>query len=195
VIDVAQANGIAGLQSNTVMFGWPEKKGRLEMILGLTRSLSLLGKNTVIARPRWTGELSRQPRVDIWWRGKQFNGDLMLLLTHLLTMNPEWSDARVVVRSIALDENMAANREAGLARLLAETRIRAETEVIVKSPERTVNEVIQATSRRADVVFFGLMEPAEGEEAENAARLVELAKGLKTTIFVRNAGEFAGELV
>ena len=45
------------------------------------------------------------------------------------------------------------------------------------------------------MVFFGIMEPKAGEEADAAARLAELARGLKTTIFVRNAGEFAGRLV
>jgi hypothetical protein len=39
------------------------------------------------------------------------------------------------------------------------------------------------------------MIPEEGEVAESAERLVELAHGLKTTIFVRNASEFAGELI
>ena len=60
---------------------------------------------------------------------------------------------------------------------------------------QSVVETIHATSRRADVVFFGLMEPADGEESESAERLTELADGLKTTIFVRNAGKFAGRLV
>ena len=39
------------------------------------------------------------------------------------------------------------------------------------------------------------MEPEEGTEAENAERLIEMAEGLSTTIFVRNASEFAGELL
>ena len=36
---------------------------------------------------------------------------------------------------------------------------------------------------------------ARRNEVADRARLAELAKGLKTTIFVRNAGEFAGDLV
>ncbi|RKZ15533.1 Na-K-Cl cotransporter, partial [bacterium] len=69
VVSVAQAHGIAGLHSNTVMFGWPEKAGRLESLLRSTTALSLLGKNTIIARPRWSGELKRRQQIDIWWRG------------------------------------------------------------------------------------------------------------------------------
>lgn len=195
LVSVAQANGIAGLQSNTVMFGWPHREGRLEELLGATRAFTQLGMNTIIARPLWTGELKRRQHIDIWWRGKQHNGDLMLLLTHLLTANPEWSGARVVLRSIALDESMRSRREQDMAQLIAETRIRAESQVIVKSPDESVVEVIRATSRRADVVFFGLMDTEEGRETENAERLRAMAEGLKTTIFVKSAGEFAGRLI
>ncbi|RKZ12474.1 hypothetical protein DRQ50_11890, partial [bacterium] len=119
----------------------------------------------------------------------------MLILTHLLTIGPEWRDSRVVTRSIILDESMRGSREQGLSRLITETRIKAESEVITKPQDQTVVEVIHATSRRADIVFFGLMEAAEGKEAEAAARLQGLAEGLKTTIFVRSAGEFAGRLI
>jgi len=50
-------------------------------------------------------------------------------------------------------------------------------------------------SRGAAIVFLGLREPEPGTEDEYAARLRGLAEGFNTTIFVRNAGEFAGHLV
>ena len=49
VIDAAQFNGIAGLQSNTVLVGWPRKPGRLESWLRIIRGLSKVGKSTLIA--------------------------------------------------------------------------------------------------------------------------------------------------
>ncbi|UCE06704.1 MAG: amino acid permease [bacterium] len=55
-IDIAQANGIAGLQSNTVMFGWPKKPERLESILRIMRAVSKIGKSTIIARLNWAHE-------------------------------------------------------------------------------------------------------------------------------------------
>jgi amino acid transporter len=189
VIGAAQANGIAGLHSNTVMFGWPRKPERLEAMLRMVRTLSSVKKNTIIARLDWALEPGQSKRIDIWWRGKQHNGDLMLLLAYLLTLNPEWQDARV--SNPSKRESAAAD----LAALMPETRIRAEAEVIVKPADKTVIEVMHETSRTASVVFLGLMEPEAGTEAENAARLIELASGLNTAIFVRNAGEFAGRLI
>jgi amino acid transporter len=194
-VSVAQANGIAGLHSNTVMFGWPEKPERLAGLLRIMRAVSRFRKSTVIARLKWAGEPGQQQRIDIWWRGKQWNGDLMLLFAHLLRMNPEWRGARITIRSIVLDEKMREAREANLSELVRETRIQAETEVIVKPEDATVAEVIHRHSGRADVTFLGLMVPEQGREEESADRLAELAGGLNTVIFVRNASEFAGELV
>ncbi len=54
---------------------------------------------------------------------------------------------------------------------------------------------MHAHSRDSDIVFLGLREPEPGTESEYATRLKELAEGFHTTIFVRNAGEFAGLLV
>jgi len=82
-----------------------------------------------------------------------------------------------------------------LNKLVPATRIKAVTEVIVKDPDTTVVETMFRYSKDSDAVFLGLMVPKPGAEAEYAKRLTELATGFKTTIFVHNAGEFAGHLI
>jgi len=195
VLDVAQANGIAGLHSNTVMFGWSRRKERLESQLRIMRAMSYARMNTIITRLNWSHEPGRDKRIDIWWGGLQNNGDLMLLLAYLLRLNPGWRDAKICVRSVARDEEERQLQLDGLAKLLPETRIGAETEVLVKPVESTITEVLHRTSANADVVFLGLQEPEAGAEGAYAERIIELALGLNTCIFVRSAGEFAGRLI
>ncbi len=195
VVDVAQANGIAGLHSNTVMFGWSRQPERLMSQLRMMRTLSALGISTIISRINWAHEPGQQKRIDLWWGGLQNNGDLMLLLAYLLTLNPQWRDARLCVRSIARSEEEREKQLAALAELIPGTRIQAESEVILLEQDQTIPELIRDCSRTADVVFLGLREPAAGDEEKYAASLEELAGGLKTTIFVRSAGRFAGRLI
>jgi len=195
IIDITQANGIAGLKSNTVMFGWPKKRERLESILRLMKAVSKTGKSTIISRLKWAHEPGQDKRIDIWWRGLKNNGDLMLLLAYLLQNNPEWNDARIVVRSIVENEKERETMAASLDTLVPKTRITAETEVIIKPPERTVAQVMQKHSRTADIVFIGLHQPPAGTEADYAERLNSLVRGFNTTILVHNASEFAGSLV
>ena len=194
-VAVSQANGIAGLHSNTIMFGWPRKRDRLEAMLRIQRSVSALRKNTIIADLDWKVEPGRRKRIDIWWRGKQSNGDLMLLLAYLLTLNPDWQDARIVLRCIVPAEDARESAARDVATIVEESRINAETEIIVGAPGESVTDIIHRTSGDASVVFLGLMESAPGHEAEDAARLEALAAGLNTTIFVRNASRFAGRLI
>jgi amino acid transporter len=195
VIDVAQANGIAGLQSNTIMFGWPRRQERLESQLRIMRTLSKAKKSTIIARINWAHEPGQEKRIDLWWGGLQNNGDLMLLLAYLLTLNRDWRDARIIVRSIARGEEERESQLAALSELIPETRIQAESEVILASANRSITDVIEEHSRGSDVVFLGLMEPEPGAEVEYAERLTKMVEGLNTTIFVRSAGYFAGRLI
>jgi amino acid transporter len=195
VIDSAQANGIAGLQSNTVMVGWPKKPGRLEAWLRIVRALGRVGKSTLIVRINWSHEPGTEKRIDLWWGGLENNGDMMLLLAHLLKLNPEWADASVVVRSIARDEEERERQSQSLETMLMEVRIEARTDIIMKRDGQSIADIIHTHSVDADMVFLGLQEPSPGTESDYARRLEELASGLKTTIFVRNAGEFAGKLI
>ena len=195
VIGVAQANGIAGLQSNTVMFGWPRRLERLASQLRIMRAVAKVGKNTIIARINWAHEPGQRKRFDLWWGGLQNNGDLMLLFAYLLSQDPGWRDVTIRIRSIVRTEEERATQLQALSEMTPEVRIHAETDVIIKPDDKTIAEVMHEHSRNADVVFLGLMEPEPGQEAEYAARLDALAEGFNTTIFVRNASEFAGRLI
>jgi hypothetical protein len=196
VLDIAQASGVGELQPNTIMFGWSRHRERLASQLRIMAAVANAGKNTIIARIRWAHEPGQTKRIDLWWGGLQNNGDLMLLLAYLLRLNPEWTDARLRVRTIARTEEERELQLEALHRLIPETRIEAEAEVIYEPDlDRSVAAIMHAHSSRSEVVILGLKEPAPGTEEAYADRLVELAEGFNTAIFVRSAGEFAGQLI
>ncbi len=172
---MTQANGIAGLHRNTIMFGWTRHRDHLESQLRILSAVSHAGKNAIIARINWAHEPGREKRIDIWWGGLQNNGDLMLLLAYLLRLNSEWQNARICVRSVARDEEERQQQLERLKHLLPETRIGAESEVIVMPPGHRFIDVLHETSRDSDVVFLGLNTPPRGTESEYADRIAEFA--------------------
>jgi amino acid transporter len=195
-LDIAQATGVGDLQANTIMFGWSKRPERVASQLRVMRALTNAGKSTVISRIRWAHEPGQEKKIDLWWGGLQNNGDLMLLLAHLLRLNPEWSNARLTLRSIARSEAERDSQNEGLAELLSETRIEAHTEVLYEpDANRDVADIMHSLSAGADVVVLGLMMPPYGDENRYAERLEFLSSGFRTTIFVRNAGRFAGDLL
>lgn len=194
-INIAQANGIAGLHSNTVMFGWPRKQEKLEAQLRIMRTIAKIEKNTIIARLTPFQRYVQKRRIDLWWGGLEYNGDLMLLLAYLLKMNPEWERARIVVHSIVNNEEERERMKESLSELMHHVRIEADTEIIIRSTDQFIYDIIRSSSASADIVFIGLMIPQRGEETAYAERLIELSEGLKSVIFVRNASKFSGSLV
>jgi amino acid transporter len=198
IADVSQANGIAGLDSNTILAGWPRDRGRLLDLFQVVRRLEKLNKSVVLGRVQ-PGLIPREGearQIHIWWGGLQRNGDLMLLLAHLLTRNREWSDAHVTILSLASNELMKAETERQLERLLAEIRITAEPRVMLRTPDRSVRATIREESAEADVVFLGLDVPDDDGALDACAdRLVELGEPLRTVFYVKNASLFVGGLL
>ncbi len=196
---IAQANGMAGLQSNTVMFGFHMEQGaeRLAELVTLSEQMTKLQKSTLVYLPpaRAQRRASRERCVVLWWAGKQNNGDLMLLLAHLLTVASEWRGARIQLKSVVDDDAQGAERSRELDQLLPEVRIDVSVHVIEKPAERPVRQVIAEHSRDADLVMLGLGTPAEGESVAYAERLLGLLEELPATLLVRNAGEFKGKLL
>jgi solute carrier family 12 (potassium/chloride transporter), member 4/6 len=197
MVAVAQANGIAGIASNTVMIGWPDDGERLVTLLRVGRSLQKLNKSLLIGKirelePPHEGE---QREVHVWWGGLQRNGDLILLLAYLLSCNPEWRNTRIRVLSIASNELMRQQTELFLRKLIPEIRIEAEVEVMVRSGEMSVREMIQRESAAADLVLMGLDSPAEGAEEDYAQRLSVMVEGLGNFFLVRNGSLFIGDLI
>ncbi len=198
ITSVAQANGMAGLQSNTVLLGWPDERAVLVEFLHTMKRLERLHKSLIIGRiePRHLyPRMGIERMVHVWWGGLERNSDLMLLLAYLLTRNPAWRRARVRVMSVASNELMKLETERHLARLIPEIKIDAEPHVIIKPREISVRDLIHRESADAEVVFFGLNTPEEGTEPEYAERLEELAGDLPTVFFVKNSSLFIGDLL
>jgi potassium/chloride transporter 4/5/6 len=194
VVSVAQANGIAGIESNTVMFGWSDKSDRQENVLRVVERLAKLGKSVVIGRVGSPRSGERGP-IHVWWGGLEQNGDLLVLLAHLLSQNPAWHNSEIVINSIATNEMTYQRNRILLEELTKAARIEAVSNVILKPEGTSVKEIIWEGSRHADVVLLGLRGNEPGEEAAYARRMEAMMEGLPTVLFVRNAGAFRGQLL
>ena len=197
IVALAQANGIAGIESNTILLGWPDEPQRLIYFLRNIRKFQRLHQSFVLARIQElpSGSEGQHLTIHVWWGGLQQNGDLMLLLAYLLTRNPEWRGSRIRILSLASNPLAKEQTERVLRQLIPEIRIEADIDVKIKEAGVSVREAIHTESAGADVVILGLATPAAGEEERYAQRLTELADGLPTCFFVNNGSLFIGELI
>jgi potassium/chloride transporter 4/5/6 len=196
MVTVAQANGMAGLESNMVMLGWPgEDSARLGRLLGIVRRMSGMEKSTMIIRPIKGSRARGNGQIVVWWKGKQNNGDMMLLLAHLLNLTPNWRDCRLILKSVVDSQEQADELHATFESMLPDLRMDVELDVILRPEDKTHQDVIREASVNANLVFVGMAVPTAQDEASYAANLMELLDGMPTTILVRNASRFQGRLI
>jgi hypothetical protein len=184
---LVQCHGLGVLRPNTVLLGWPTDPARVEsfgailrVVAGLKRSIVAIRISDELADP-WEVPSGT---IDVWWRGKA-NGPLMLLLAHLLVTNTEWRTRPIRLLRVARSEAATAEMTRHLEELIETSRIPAASQVIVAED---VAQTIQATSRRAAVVFLGFEAPDEGGEIAFYESMQRLAGDLGRVVFVDSAG-------
>lgn len=184
---LVQCHGLGALRPNTVMLGWPGGDERAPVFGGILHDVAALGCSLVAVRfPEEPVDPWIAPRgtLDVWWRGRQ-NGELMLLLTFLLTTNPDWRGHRI--RLLRVIENEAGRAEvlAHLGELIESSRIDAEPRVIVSDdPLRAIHDA----SRHAALVFMGFEAPGTGDELIFFHRMEALAGPIERVVFVDSVG-------
>jgi potassium/chloride transporter 4/5/6 len=195
IITVAQANGIAGVQSNTVMLRWPRTEACFPLsALRVMRRLDQLGLSLLVVRLSGD-EAEVFHRIDVWWSGREDNGDLMLLMAHLLTQNPKWRRAVVTIKTAVNSLDDVSEARESLELVCDETRIDAEVVVVVRREEEDIQQTIKRHSAEGTMVMLGLGIPAVGQEESFGERMTQLVDGLHNVILVRNSGPFKGQLI
>lgn len=193
---LVQTHGLGALRPNTVLLGWPQSQGEADKVQEKRESYAET-LNTVASLERSSISLKfsamameRDARhvplgtLDVWWRGNQ-NGELMLLLAHLLTQNQAWRSRPI--RLIRTIQNEAGREEVlnHLNELIDKSRIRATPHVVVTDDPY---QAISQTSRSAAIVFMGMSLPEAGKTDEFFNRMEQLAGDLPRVAFIRSAG-------
>lgn len=181
-----QAHPVSPLQPNTVMMGWSDEPERCESFVGLLNSVKLLKKSLILVREGGLHNVQGQRKIDVWWRGKE-NGSLMMLITHLMTLNPEWSDASVRLLRRVHDEAGRSPATEALESLMDAARVAGEAVVIVS--EDDFAEVLHRQSKDASLVLLGFNVPEISACLEFQHRFDSLLEGMPTTILVHSSGE------
>jgi amino acid transporter len=187
ILNISKGHGIAGLKTNTVMFGWSGDRAGNAQQLRIIRDLSVAGKNILLVKfndhESWKEKTHR--RIDIWWGGRENNGDLMLILAYMLKLTPEWENARIHIHAVVnnlMEQDLLSK---GIRASLAEARIYASVHTVLKN-EDGFTSILHRESTGADIVFLGLKVTKTGEEEKHAAKLEQMAGVAKVVVFVQN---------
>ena len=122
--------------------------------------------------------------IDVWWRGRQ-NGELMLLLAHLLKQNRKWQNRTIRLMRIVGDEAAREEVIRHLEELAVSSRIEVQTEVFVSDRP---TDIIQQQSKNSAITFLGFALPEEGGEAGFFQAMEDLSREIPRTLLISSIG-------
>jgi len=196
ICQTSQSYGLAGMTPNTVVMGWAEEGDRPEGFTELMRDLMALDHNLLFLRHDDARGFGDRREIDVWWRGLERNGALMLLLADLLDDSDDWKRPRIRINVLVDDDAQIEETTSKLREVLTKSRVRAEPNVLSRAgDDRPIADAIREVSGAADLVLMGLRPPADGEGAEFVERISGLIGGLRTVLLVRASARFDGSAV
>lgn len=181
-----QTVSLGPIRPNLAMFGWASAAEGFERQADLMRIATTSGMSLVVVQDRGVPDSGKPQRIDVWWRGRQ-NGELLLLLAHLLTRNWEWLQAEIRVLRMIDGEAGRIPAEEALQELINAARVDAVAKAVLSSDEGLA-AVIRSHSSDADCVLLGFELPEPGAEEGFHAAFARLTADLPTTLLVRSSG-------
>ncbi len=160
ITTVAQSYGLAEMESNTVLLGWPKnsenQKGFLEMFLDMVH----LEKNILFLDYDPVKGYGNHSTIDVWWGGLDKNGSLMLILAGLISASDKWNKSKVRVLMIVDKKYKEERVSKKLEKILDKSHINAEQKIIcTEGLKDSIPSVIQDVSENTDLVIMGMRHP------------------------------------
>ncbi|MGE0712919.1 MAG: amino acid permease [Planctomycetota bacterium] len=181
-----QTVSLGPIRPNLAMFGWASAAADFANQANLLKIASTSGMSLVLLRDQGVPAPGEGGRIDVWWRGRQ-NGELMLLLAHLITRNWEWVRADLRVLRVVDDEKGQEPARDALQELIHAARVDAVAVACLRE-DRPLAEVIRAHSADASCVILGFALPEAGAEERVHAGFSAILEGLPTTLLVSSSG-------
>jgi len=185
-----QANSIGPIKPNLAIFGWLSDPAHavpfmenIRIAVKLNMSVGLIhGRELPDPNPR----NRRNRRIDIWWRGMR-NGSLMVILAHLMSLNSEWTGAKIRILRVAYTPEEQAKAREELERLIEAARMDIEVEPIIS--DDTFPNLLRRYSGLSTAVFLGFRANADTDPAKFQDAYTGLLQGMPTTIMIQSTGE------
>ena len=184
-----QSNSIGPIKPNLAIFGWSGEASRAPSYMhGILTAASLnMSVGLIYGRDLPDPKERRGRRIDIWWRGER-NGSLMVILAYLLTLNPEWSGAKMRILRVVytLEEMGGALNE--LEQLIDAARMDIDIEPILS--DDSFPNLLRKYSGSSTVVFLGFSAAPGVDPARFQETCASLLGGMtNTVIMIQSTGE------
>ena len=191
---IARTYGFAGLEPNAVLLGWgPNSKHPIKFVQTIHK-LNDLDLNVLLMSYDKQRGFGKFKRIDIWWRGRGNNSNLILSLVKFLQVSDKWRNAgiRLLIVNPINDERDKIYRDT--RQIIDNLRMEVDIKVINNQIEqKPFFDIIKAKSVDTDLTFLGIKSTEQGKEHEFVDGINQLVSNIGTVVMV-NASSYFREL-
>lgn len=188
---ISQTYGFSGVEPNTVMLGWARQTEDPIRFSQMVSRLTKLDMNVVLLDFDQKAGWGNKQSIDIWWRGGGHNGNLALTLTKFITLDEDWSNAKIRLIIVNNKNDISASIYEDAKDVLENLRIDAEIMIINNEIEkRSFYDIIQMESVNTDLTFLGFSPVIVGKEEQFVEKTNKLCKNIGTVAIIQASSQF-----
>lgn len=188
IITALQVHGIGGLEPNTALIGFSQKPEVQKEQFDIMRDAVAIGKSVLFLHYNEERGYGRKKRIDVWWRGRDTNADLMLILAHIISQSIPWKECEVRILRLVDSKEAKQGAEEGLRELLDLVRVNAKPTLLVKKhPDESFISTFHSESRNTDLCCMGVPLPKPNKYDQLTCFLSNLLQSSPSVLFVRSA--------
>lgn len=185
---LVQCSGLGALKPNLVLFGLNEDRTKRNEFIQNIRVVNTLGKSIALLKyEKEKDDPLEVPKgtIDVWWLGEK-NGNLMVLLAHLLRSNTTWKTKKI--RLLRMIENENAREEAilHLNQLVISARIDAECSIFTHN---NFKSMVHSISYQCAFLILGMPDPEKDYFPTALENVQAMANPFPRVLFVHSNGD------
>lgn len=171
---ITKLYGFAGIEPNTVMFGWARDSKDPKAFSKLLRVYQKLDYNIFILDYDKDLKFGNNKTIDLWWRGSGNNASLALTVIKFLQLSEDWNNATARIFIVTNDSSIHNRVYKNVTQILEDHRMTATVKIINNSIENIpFSEIIKLESNDADLVILGLPEiEKQGDILQSSDKLI-----------------------
>ncbi len=188
---IARTYGFSGIEPNTIVMGWARQTKNPDRFQKLLHTINDLDYNILLIDYDKRYGYGDHKQIDIWWRGEGNNGNLSLTLAKFMQASSYWENAKIRLMIVNFENDKASYIHRRADEILTTMRLDAEVKVINNQIEKKpVYDIIRMESKNADVVFAGIPEINDKNEAEFVQKTNILLHEIGTVVLLKASSVF-----
>ncbi len=189
--DISSLYGFAGIEPNTVLMGWSERREHRTEFTELIRGFERRNLNSLFLHFDRVKKFGENKTIDVWWSGWGRNLSLALNLLRHITSTAQWQSARIRLLIIQNQPGEVDRVFQQVKRILASYRISVTLKVLNNyADQNSKGHIIASESGATDLTIVGIPDNSYDDLSTTYDYVCDLGQKLGTSLFINAASTF-----